>query len=86
MNVLLFVGCCAQIRGKKNFLPANPLVMGVGLLFRVDDSCVARHAGERRVRSAEGKRAMVAGFLLCTYHHSSCGFDVLGVSLGWICL
>eukprot|EP00282_Hemiselmis_andersenii_P032768 CAMPEP_0169451756 /NCGR_PEP_ID=MMETSP1042-20121227/13868_1 /TAXON_ID=464988 /ORGANISM="Hemiselmis andersenii, Strain CCMP1180" /LENGTH=638 /DNA_ID=CAMNT_0009563691 /DNA_START=64 /DNA_END=1977 /DNA_ORIENTATION=- len=39
-----------MIRGKKNFLPPNPLVMGFGLLFRIDETCVANHVGERRVR------------------------------------
>lgn len=41
-----------MIRGKKNFLPRAPLIMGVALLFRVDDECRAAHAGERRIRTA----------------------------------
>eukprot|EP00300_Choanocystis_sp_HF-7_P019273 c20289_g1_i1.p1 GENE.c20289_g1_i1~~c20289_g1_i1.p1 ORF type:complete len:577 (+),score=172.14 c20289_g1_i1:1333-3063(+) len=32
-----------MIRGKKNFLPHNPLVMGFGYLFKLEESCVARH-------------------------------------------
>ena len=39
-----------MVRGKKNFLPPNPLVMGFGLLFRLDESCIAAHLNERRVR------------------------------------
>lgn len=39
-----------MVRGKKNFLPPNPLVMGFGVLFRVDDSSIAAHLNERRVR------------------------------------
>ena len=39
-----------MVRGKKNFLPPNPLVMGFGLLFRLDDSSIAAHLNERRVR------------------------------------
>ena len=39
-----------MIRGRKNYLPPNPLVMGFGLLFRVDESCIAHHLGERRIR------------------------------------
>ena len=39
-----------MIRGRKNFLPRAPLVMGIGLLFRLDESCRAKHAGERHVR------------------------------------
>jgi len=37
-----------MIRGKRNFLPHTPLVMAFAILFRVDDSCAARHAGERK--------------------------------------
>jgi hypothetical protein len=39
-----------MVRGRKNFLPPNPLVMGFGVLFRLDDSSVAAHLNERRVR------------------------------------
>lgn len=39
-----------MVRGRKNFLPPNPLVMGFGLLFRLDESSVAAHLNERRVR------------------------------------
>lgn len=35
-------------RGRKHFLPPRSLEMGFGLLFRLDDSCLAAHAGERR--------------------------------------
>uniref|UniRef100_A0A6U1AHC6 NFACT RNA-binding domain-containing protein n=1 Tax=Rhizochromulina marina TaxID=1034831 RepID=A0A6U1AHC6_9STRA len=37
-----------MIRGKKNYLSTVPLEMGIALLFRVDDSCLARHMNERR--------------------------------------
>jgi len=38
-----------MIRGRKNFLPASSLEMGLGVLFRLgDDSSIARHANERR--------------------------------------
>ena len=37
-----------MIRGKKNFLPPTQLIMGFGLLFRVDDTCLANHIGERK--------------------------------------
>jgi len=39
-----------MIRGKKNFLPAAHMVMGFGFLFKLDDSCLAAHINERRVR------------------------------------
>ncbi|XP_054827883.1 ribosome quality control complex subunit NEMF [Eublepharis macularius] len=39
-----------MIRGKKNFLPPSYLMMGFSFLFKVDDSCVWRHKGERRVK------------------------------------
>ena len=38
-----------MIRGRKNFLPASSLEMGLGVLFRLgDDSSIARHNNERR--------------------------------------
>ncbi|KAK4775824.1 hypothetical protein SAY87_023785 [Trapa incisa] len=42
-----------MIRGKKNFLPPQPLVMGFGLLFRMDESSLGSHLNERRVRGEE---------------------------------
>ncbi|KAL7747767.1 hypothetical protein RI367_006891 [Sorochytrium milnesiophthora] len=37
-----------MIRGKKNFLPPTQLVYGFGFLFKVDESSMGRHVGERR--------------------------------------
>lgn len=42
-----------MIRGKKNFLPPSPLIMGFGLLFRLDESSLGSHLNERRVRGEE---------------------------------
>ncbi|KAL6623576.1 hypothetical protein ACP70R_033455 [Stipagrostis hirtigluma subsp. patula] len=42
-----------MIRGKKNFLPPHPLVMGFGILFRLDESSLAAHLNERRVRGED---------------------------------
>ncbi|XP_030069934.1 ribosome quality control complex subunit NEMF isoform X2 [Microcaecilia unicolor] len=39
-----------MIRGKKNFLPPSYLMMGFGFLFKVDELCVERHRGERRMK------------------------------------
>eukprot|EP00038_Savillea_parva_P030846 m.80823 g.80823 ORF g.80823 m.80823 type:complete len:1353 (+) comp9372_c0_seq3:96-4154(+) len=39
-----------MIRGKKNFLAPVPLVVGYGLLFKVDETCIANHVGERAPR------------------------------------
>ncbi|XP_059610612.1 ribosome quality control complex subunit NEMF homolog [Phlebotomus argentipes] len=39
-----------MIRGKKNFLPPCQLVLGMSFMFRLEDSSVERHRGERRVR------------------------------------
>merc|ERR1711994_228307 len=41
-----------MIRGKKNYIAAQPLVMGFGLLFRLDESCLANHINERKPRIA----------------------------------
>ncbi|KAG8449169.1 hypothetical protein GDO86_016009 [Hymenochirus boettgeri] len=42
-----------MIRGKKNFLPPSYLMMGFGFLFKVDEQCVWRHKGERRVKQQD---------------------------------
>ncbi|XP_031097679.1 nuclear export mediator factor NEMF [Ipomoea triloba] len=42
-----------MIRGKKNFLPPHPLVMGFGILFRLEESSLGSHLNERRVRGEE---------------------------------
>ncbi|XP_044291971.1 nuclear export mediator factor NEMF isoform X2 [Varanus komodoensis] len=39
-----------MVRGKKNFLPPSYLMMGFSFLFKVDESCVWRHQGERKVK------------------------------------
>ncbi|XP_015126664.1 nuclear export mediator factor NEMF homolog [Diachasma alloeum] len=42
-----------MIRGKKNYLPPCQLVMGFGFLFRLEESSIERHRGERRVKTLE---------------------------------
>ncbi|XP_068153525.1 ribosome quality control complex subunit NEMF homolog [Drosophila tropicalis] len=42
-----------MIRGKKNFLPSCHLIMGLSFLFKLEDSFVQRHAGERKIRSTD---------------------------------
>eukprot|EP00793_Prasinoderma_coloniale_P005165 PRCOL_00000926-RA len=42
-----------MIRGKKNFLPPAQLVMGFTFVFRLDESSLAAHLGERAPRGAE---------------------------------
>jgi hypothetical protein len=39
-----------MIYGKKNFLPPMALEMGFGVMFRLEDGCVGRHAGDRKDR------------------------------------
>jgi predicted ribosome quality control (RQC) complex YloA/Tae2 family protein len=43
-----------MIRGKKNFLPPSPLVLGLSVMFYVDESCIPNHLSERKVRTAGG--------------------------------
>ncbi|GLI62598.1 hypothetical protein VaNZ11_005137 [Volvox africanus] len=50
-----------MIRGKKNFLPPQPLVMGFAFLFKLDDSSIPAHRGERAVRVLDPDAASVAG-------------------------
>jgi predicted ribosome quality control (RQC) complex YloA/Tae2 family protein len=40
-----------MIRGRKNYLSAPPLVMGLAFLFRLEPGCIAAHVGERAPRS-----------------------------------
>ncbi|KAF7998364.1 hypothetical protein HCN44_009762 [Aphidius gifuensis] len=42
-----------MIRGKKNYLPPCQLVMGLGFLFRLEDSFIEKHKDERRVKTVE---------------------------------
>lgn len=42
-----------MIRGKKNFIAPARLEMGLAILFKVDESCIARHVGERKIRGEE---------------------------------
>ena len=44
-----------MIRGKKNFLPPNPLVMGLAFLFVLEEGSIARHLGERRKTAGDGE-------------------------------
>lgn len=41
------------IRGKKNYLPPCHLIMGFSFLFKLEESSIERHKGERRVRTVE---------------------------------
>lgn len=41
------------IRGKKNFLPQCHLTLGLSFLFKLEESSIQRHIGERRVRTFE---------------------------------
>eukprot|EP00731_Ephydatia_muelleri_P028292 Em0019g1165a len=46
-----------MIRGKKNMLPPCQLMLGFGFIFRVDESCIANHLNERRVRGLDEDEA-----------------------------
>jgi len=42
-----------MIRGKKNYLTQSLLIMGLGMMFRLEDSSIERHKDERRVRTID---------------------------------
>lgn len=44
-----------MIRGKKNFLNPPKLELGLGLLFKVDESCLINHQDDRKIKAIEGK-------------------------------
>uniref|UniRef100_A0A673ZFR7 Ribosome quality control complex subunit NEMF n=1 Tax=Salmo trutta TaxID=8032 RepID=A0A673ZFR7_SALTR len=48
-----------MIRGKKNFMPPSYLMMGFSFLFKVDEQCVFRHRGERKVKTIDEDMADV---------------------------
>lgn len=56
-----------MIRGKKNFLPPTQLMMGFGFLFKVDESCVANHANERRPKITDEPDSLVVRLDFCTF-------------------
>lgn len=44
-----------MIRGKKNFLPPCHLILGLSIMFKLEESSIARHAGERCVRTFDNE-------------------------------
>ncbi|XP_025423052.1 nuclear export mediator factor NEMF homolog [Sipha flava] len=42
-----------MIRGKKNYLPATHLILGLSFLFKLEDSSIPRHENERKVKGIE---------------------------------
>lgn len=42
-----------MVRGKRNYLPPTQLAMGFGFMFKLEEGSMPRHAGERRVKSAD---------------------------------
>lgn len=47
-----------MIRGKKNFLPPSHLILGMSFLFRLEDSFIEKHKGERKVISSAEEDAL----------------------------
>lgn len=48
-----------MIRGKKNFLPPCHLILGLSFLFKLEESSVDRHRGERRVKFFDDNASIV---------------------------
>lgn len=40
-----------MVRGKKNYLTQSQLIMGLGIMFHLEDSSIERHKDERRVKT-----------------------------------
>lgn len=47
-----------MIRGKKNFLPPCHLILGLSIMFKLEDDSVARHANERAVRTFDNAEVL----------------------------
>ncbi|XP_006611464.1 nuclear export mediator factor NEMF homolog isoform X1 [Apis dorsata] len=52
-----------MIRGKKNYLPPCQLVMGLGFLFRLEESSIERHKDERKVRIIDDENEHIESFI-----------------------
>lgn len=52
-----------MIRGKKNYLPPCQLVMGLGFLFRLEESSIERHKDERKVRIIDDENEHMESFI-----------------------
>uniref|UniRef100_A0A667YLW8 Ribosome quality control complex subunit NEMF n=1 Tax=Myripristis murdjan TaxID=586833 RepID=A0A667YLW8_9TELE len=63
-----FVSCIIR---KKNFLPPSYLMMGFGFLFKVDEQCVFRHRGERKVKTIEEDMEEVTSSTICVHEYDS---------------
>eukprot|EP00891_Asterochloris_glomerata_P005087 jgi/Astpho2/5087/fgenesh1_pg.00072_%23_10_t len=50
-----------MVRGKKNFLPPNRLEMGLTFLFKLEESCLAGHLGERAPRTVDEDGSTIFG-------------------------
>ena len=48
-----------MIRGKKTFLPPRQLMMGFGILFKLDETCVMNHLNERKPKLFEDDSSSV---------------------------
>ena len=42
-----------MIRGKKNYLPPSYLMMGFGIMFKIDETCVQNHVNDRKTKFFE---------------------------------
>uniref|UniRef100_A0AAF5CUC2 NFACT RNA-binding domain-containing protein n=1 Tax=Strongyloides stercoralis TaxID=6248 RepID=A0AAF5CUC2_STRER len=48
-----------MIRGKKNYLPTSQLVMGFGIIFRIDDESIERHKDDRKSNLPEVEEELI---------------------------
>ena len=55
-----------MIRGKKNFMPPSQLAIGVGMLFKVDDSCIVNHLNDRKSKQLIAEEAATAAAATAT--------------------
>ena len=65
------------LAGRKSFLPPCDLTMGFGFLFKVDETCIARHLHERKIHTAEDDEQLSVVSLVCgesrLWAHMHCG-------------
>ena len=51
-----------MIRGKKNYLPPSYLMMGFGIMFKLDETCITNHVNERKVKLYEDSESTNVSF------------------------
>jgi len=67
-----------MVRGKKNFLNPSRLEMGFGLLFKIDESSLARHINDRKLRFEDDQSVEIKDIITQTSEQEADQFYITG--------